>query len=66
LIQEKSFLSQVFGSIISFQGIEVFSFESSQFIISYKRAESLTVFVRVQGVSKLEAIAFTQNLEFLP
>jgi p-aminobenzoyl-glutamate transporter AbgT len=65
-IQEKSLVSHIFGSIISFQEIEVFSFLSSQFIISYNNPASFTVFVRVQGVSKLEAIAFTQYLEFLP
>jgi hypothetical protein len=64
--QERSFVSQISSFIISTQGIEVFSLESSQFIILYKIAESFTVFVKVQGQSKLEAIAITQNLEFLP
>jgi hypothetical protein len=61
----KSVFFQILGSIKSFQGKEVFSRGSFQFIISYKIAESFTVFVKVPGQSKLEAIAITQFLLFL-
>ncbi|MBT3729320.1 hypothetical protein HOF65_08760 [bacterium] len=62
----RSFVSQILGLIISFPGKEVFSIESSPFIISYKIPASFTVFVIVHGQSKLEAIGITQYLEFLP
>jgi hypothetical protein len=61
----KSFVSQIFGFIVSFHEIDVFSFFSSQFIISYSIAESFTVFVNVHGQSRLEAIAIAQYLLFL-
>jgi hypothetical protein len=62
----KSLVSHILESIVSFQATLVFSRGSRPFVISYNKAASLTVFVRVHGQSKLDAIAFTQYLEFLP
>jgi hypothetical protein len=65
-IHFKFFVSHIFLSTLSFHGIVVFSLGSSQFIMLYKNAASLTVFVIVQGQSKLDAIGIIQYLEFLP
>jgi hypothetical protein len=62
----RSFVCQIFGSMISFQGSDVFSLGSSQFMISYNNHASFTVFVIVHGQSKLDAIGNTHSLEFLP